>query len=36
MKQRYGIKYYDAFKCFMVKGKDAKEGKEKDVGDPSL
>lgn len=30
MKQRYGIKYYDAFKCFMVKGKDAKEGKEKE------
>ncbi|MBQ9961640.1 MAG: primosomal protein N' [Firmicutes bacterium] len=30
MKPRYGIKYYDAFKCFMVKGKDAKEGKEKE------
>ena len=30
MKQRYGIKYFDAFKCFMVKGKDPKEGKEKE------
>jgi len=30
MKQRYGIKYYDAFKCFTVKGKDPKEGKAKE------
>jgi len=30
MKQRYGIKYYDAFKCFMAKGKAPKEGKSKE------
>ena len=30
MKHRYGIKYYDAFRCFTVKGKPAKEGKEKE------
>lgn len=30
MKQRYGIKYHDAYRCFTVKGKDAKEGKEKE------
>lgn len=29
MKQRYGIKYIDAVKCFVPKGKKAKEGKEK-------
>ncbi len=30
MKHRYGIKYYDAFRCFTVKGKPAKEGREKE------
>ena len=30
MKHRYGIKYYDAFKCFTIKGKAPKEGKEKE------
>jgi primosomal protein N' (replication factor Y) len=30
MKQRYGIKYYDAFRCFVPRGKPAKEGKEKE------
>ena len=29
MKQRYGIKYIDAIKCFVPPGKPAKEGKEK-------
>lgn len=29
MKQRYGIKYYDAVRCFVPKGKPAKSGKEK-------
>lgn len=29
MKQRYGIKYLDALKCFIPPGKPAKEGKEK-------
>ncbi len=29
MCQRYGIKYYDAVRCFVPKGKPAKEGKEK-------
>lgn len=30
MKQRYGIKYYDAFKCFIPPGKPPKPGKEKE------
>lgn len=30
MKQRYGIKYYDAFKCFIPGGKPARPGKEKE------
>lgn len=30
MKQRYGIKYYDAFKCFIPGGKPAKPGREKE------
>ena len=30
MKQRYGIKYYDAFRCFIPPGKAAKPGKEKE------
>lgn len=30
MKQRYGIKYYDALKCFIANGKPPKEGKEKE------
>lgn len=30
MKQRYAIKYYDAFKCFIPPGKAAKPGKEKE------
>lgn len=30
MKHRYGIKYYDALKCFTVKGKEPKAGKEKE------
>ena len=29
MKQRYGIKYIDAIKCFVPPGKPTKEGKEK-------
>lgn len=29
MKQRYGIKYLDAIKCFVPPGKATKEGKEK-------
>ena len=29
MKQRYGIKYLDAIRCFVPPGKPAKEGKEK-------
>lgn len=29
MKSRYGIKYIDAIKCFIPKGKPAKEGKQK-------
>ena len=30
MKQRYGIKYYDALRCFIANGKPPKEGKEKE------
>ena len=30
MKQRYGIKYYDAIRCFIAPGKPPKEGKEKE------
>ena len=30
MKQRYGIKYYDALRCFIASGKPPKEGKEKE------
>ncbi len=30
MRHRYGIKYYDAFKCFIPSGKPAREGKEKE------
>ena len=30
MKQRYGIKYYDGFKCFVTEGKAPKPGKEKE------
>ena len=30
MKQRYGIKYYDALKCFIASGNPPKEGKEKE------
>lgn len=30
MKQRYGIKYYDAFKCFIAGGKPPKPGREKE------
>lgn len=30
MKQRYGIKYLDAVRCFVPNGKPAKEGKEKE------
>ena len=30
MKTRYGIKYIDAVKCFVPKGKKPKEGKEKE------
>lgn len=30
MKQRYGIKYHDAFRCFVPPGKAPKEGKEKE------
>ncbi len=29
MRQRYGIKYFDAVRCFIPPGKPAKEGKEK-------
>ncbi len=30
MKQRYGIKYYDALRCFVAGGKPPKPGKEKE------
>lgn len=30
MKQRYGVKYYDAFRCFTVKGSPPREGKAKE------
>lgn len=30
MKQRYGIKYHDAFRCFVPTGKAPKAGKEKE------
>lgn len=30
MKQRYGIKYHDAFRCFIAEGRPPKPGKEKE------